>query len=51
MPEKQVHWFPGYCLARDQSAAVAYMMNTAVVWLLLTQFFFENSGKINKLEQ
>lgn len=45
-----MHWFPGYCLARDQSAAVAYMMNTAVVWLLLVQFFLENSGKVNKLE-
>lgn len=45
-----MNWFPGYCLARDQSAVVAYMMNMALVWLPLAQFFFK-TGKINKLEQ
>lgn len=27
-----MNWFPGYCLARDQSAAVAYMMNFSSVF-------------------
>lgn len=44
-----MHWFPGYCLARDQSAAVAYMMNTAVVWLLLVQFFWKTLERLINL--
>lgn len=49
MPENQWIWCLEDYSAGDQSVALAYKMNTTVVWILLVQIFILNSEMINKL--